>query len=383
MIKRKFWIDKIEKAWKVRSIVWLAGVRRVGKTSLCQTLDDIIYFDCERLQVREQIERDYELFLREHSGRRVVLDEVHKLQNPSEILKVAADHYPETKIIATGSSTIEASKKFSDALTGRKVLVHLTPMLLSEGGLFGNTSMAHRMLYGGLPFFFLSEQLLTSEYKEWFNSFWAKDVHELFQIEKRASFLKFTELMFAQSGSMFVASKFAVPCQISHPTVSNYLAIARETLTAVVVRPYSTHVITEIRSAPKVYSFDTGFACYTRGWTSLRESDYGVLWEHLILNELIGYFSQEDIHYWRDKSDHEIDFIFIKNRKEEPVAIECKWNSRFFNPLNMKAFRKHYPKGENYLVSADLTSSYKRVFEGISVTFVTPEDLIKELSKSD
>ena len=114
MVKREFWIDTIESAWEKRSIVWLAGVRRVGKTYLCKSLEDIVYFDCERLQVREQIEADYESFLKKYSGKRIALDEIHKLDNPSEILKVAADHYPETKIIATGSSTLAASRKFSD-----------------------------------------------------------------------------------------------------------------------------------------------------------------------------------------------------------------------------------------------------------------------------
>jgi len=48
------------------------------------------------------------------------LDEVHRLDNPSELLKIAADHYPDLKIIATGSSTLGASDRFKDTLTGRK-----------------------------------------------------------------------------------------------------------------------------------------------------------------------------------------------------------------------------------------------------------------------
>lgn len=47
-----------------------------------------------------------------------MLDEVHRLRNPSELLKIAADHYPTTRIIATGSSTLGATRKFRDSLTG-------------------------------------------------------------------------------------------------------------------------------------------------------------------------------------------------------------------------------------------------------------------------
>lgn len=383
MVRRQFWIDKIEAAWEKRPIVWLAGVRRVGKTSLCKSLEETIYYDCEQFSVRNQIENNYELFLKEHADRRVALDEIHKLKNPSEILKVAADHHPKIKIIATGSSTLEASKLFSDALTGRKIMIHLTPILLSELPLFGIQSISHRMLHGGLPDFFLSKQVPLEEYKDWFESFWAKDIHELFRLERKASFLKFTELLFAQSGGMFVAAQFATPCAISHTTVANYLEITRAAFSSIVVRPYSSHTITEIRSAPKVYSFDTGFACYSQGWTSLRQTDFGTLWEHLILNELVANFSPDKVHYWRDKSGHEVDFVFLKGRKEEPIAIECKWNSTHFDPRNIIAFRKRYPVGKNYMVASDLNSSYPRIFEDTKVFYVSPEKLINELMRSE
>ena len=47
MVDRQFWRNRIETAWERHSLVWLSGVRRVGKTCLCQTLPDIEYFDCE------------------------------------------------------------------------------------------------------------------------------------------------------------------------------------------------------------------------------------------------------------------------------------------------------------------------------------------------
>jgi len=52
MVKRRFRLNLIEQAWRGRPIVWLAGVRRVGKTCLCQSLPDVEYFDCELPRVR-------------------------------------------------------------------------------------------------------------------------------------------------------------------------------------------------------------------------------------------------------------------------------------------------------------------------------------------
>ena len=113
MVRRHFSIKQLEGAWKRRSVVWLSGVRRAGKTFLTQSLGDVEYFDCELPRVRRMIDNPEE-FLQDNRGRRIVLDEIHRLERPSEILKIAADHFPDTRILATGSSTLGASAKFRD-----------------------------------------------------------------------------------------------------------------------------------------------------------------------------------------------------------------------------------------------------------------------------
>ena len=71
---RTFWLDKIKKEWR-RPVLWLSGIRRVGKTCLCQSLPDIEYFDCELPRVRRLID-DPQSFLEDLRGLRVVLDEL-------------------------------------------------------------------------------------------------------------------------------------------------------------------------------------------------------------------------------------------------------------------------------------------------------------------
>lgn len=283
---RHFWLKQIEEAWRRRSVVWLSGVRRVGKTCLCQSLADHDYFDCELPRVRRLFD-DVEGFLHEVRGRTVVLDEIHRLSNPAEILKVAADHFPDVRVVATGSSTLSASRRFRDTLTGRKVEVWLTPMTQADLGDFGRTALAPRLLNGGLPPFFLADSPSEREFQEWMDAYWAKDIQELFRLERRHSFQRFTELLLAQSGAIFEATRFAGPCEISRQTVSNYLAVLEATHVAHVIRPFSTHRPIEIVAAPKVYGFDTGFVCYHRGWRTLRAEDMGALWEHFVLNEQI------------------------------------------------------------------------------------------------
>ena len=94
--------------------------------------------------------RDPQVFYRSCTKPVVVFDEVHQLRDPARVLKIGADGFPKLKILATGSSTLAASKKFRDTLTGRKRLVHLTPVNWDEMPAFGAT-LPRRLFLGGLP----------------------------------------------------------------------------------------------------------------------------------------------------------------------------------------------------------------------------------------
>lgn len=125
-------MEKVEQRLREPTVIWIAGVRRVGKTLLCRSLACMECFDCELPRVRPLGRGRPPVFSRWAAGHTIVLDELHRLTNPSEILKLAADQYPATKIIATGSSTLGASSKFKGTLTGRKLELRLAPMTTSS-----------------------------------------------------------------------------------------------------------------------------------------------------------------------------------------------------------------------------------------------------------
>lgn len=379
VIKRKYWIANIEKAWQERSIVWLSGVRRAGKTILSQSLPRVDYFDCELPRVRIKM-AEPEKFLKAQRGKRIVLDEIHRLDNPSELLKIAADHFPTTKIIATGSSSLSASAKFKDTLAGRKTELWLTPMISEDLNDFRGFDIKHRLLFGGLPPFFLSRKLPERYFQEWIDAYWAKDIQELFRLERRHSFQKFLELLIIQSGGIFEANKFANPCEVSRTTIANYLRVLEETYVIHVLRPYSTYRKIEIVAAPKVYAFDTGFVSYYRGWHELKGNDIGLLWEHYVLNELHANLQSRQIRYWRDKQGHEVDFIILR-RGRPPLAIEAKWSCHDFDPANVKAFMRYYPQSQAFVAVNDLIRPLEQTMGGIRLTFATIPDLVRLIGK--
>lgn len=379
MIKRKYWLKKIEALWRERSIVWLSGVRRAGKTVLSQSLPDIQYFDCELPRVRGLM-ADPEKFLKNQRGSRIVLDEIHRLDNPSELLKIAADHFPRIKILATGSSSLSTSAKFKDTLAGRKAELWLTPLVSEDLKDFRKYGLKHRFLFGGLPPLFLNRKLPEKYFQEWIDAYWAKDIQELFHLERRSSFQKFLELLMVQSGGIFQANAFSSPCGVSHTTIANYLSVLEETYVAHVLRPFSNYKSSEIVSAPKVYMFDTGFVCYYRGIHNLKPSEMGFMWEHYVLNELHAHLQTRQIHYWRDKQGHEVDFI-IERRGLAPAVIETKWSTRDFNYLGLKAFMNQYPNAQVFVVVGNLPNSSVKKINNIPVIFTGFSGLIKHLNR--
>jgi uncharacterized protein len=371
MIERPFWISRIEEAWKEAPIVWLAGVRRVGKTTLVQSFgpDRIHYINCD-LPVAADMVADPELFYRNCERSVIIFDEIHRLPDPSRVLKIGADMFPHLKIIATGSSTLAASRKFKDTLTGRKHLVYLTPILWDELSAF-NVSLIRRLSHGGLPQPLLTESKPMGFYREWIDSFFARDIQQLFAFRDSDKFNTLFEYLLKQSGGQFEITRTSSALGISRPTVADHLRALEITHAVTVVRPFHGGGQKEIIKMPKVYGFDTGFVSFSRGWDPLRQDDYGPLWEHIVLEYLQAHVQESQIQYWRLADGREIDFVIAHGRDKVDV-IECKWNPEQFDPASMKLFRALYPKGNNYIVSPLSVPGYPKKISAMDVYVCNP-----------
>lgn len=374
MIERPFWLSRIESAWREAPIVWLSGVRRSGKTTLTESLgaDRVLYVNCDLPVVEEQV-RDPQLFFRSCAKPVLVLDEIHQLRDPARLLKIGADGFPQLKILATGSSTLAASNKFRDSLTGRKRAVHLVPVLWDELPTFGIT-LLQRLFHGGLPPTLLAEAKSAAFYREWIDSFFARDIQRLFGFRDMNRFNALFEYLLRQSGGQFEVTRTASAIGITRPTVESHLQALAITHAITVVRPFSGSGQNEIVKQPKLYAFDTGFVSFARGWDPLRQDDYGPLWEHLVLEYLQAHFPDTPIRYWRDKQGREVDFILV-HRRDEVDAIECKWNPDAFDAAALKLFRSYYPLGRNYLVTPSGDTAYTRRFGDLDVRVCTPSEL--------
>ncbi len=371
---RALWADRLDRSWKRAPVCWLSGVRRVGKTTLARALRPAAFFNCDLPEVVRAAAADPVGLLTSAGEGVVVFDEVHQLADPSRILKIAADEFPHLRVLATGSSTLGATEKFRDSLTGRKRSVHLVPVLPEELAAFGKASLDLRLLRGGLPQALLAADLDPSFFAEWLDSFFARDVRELFRVEKRTGFLLLVEALLRQSGGIMEATSLARASGLSRPTVLTYLNALELTHAVTLVRPWSGgRSDREIVQAPKAYGFDTGFVCHARGIRELRTDDRGHLLEHLALESMQATADLPRIHYWRDKSGREIDFVIPRGERVD--AIEVKWSAEAFESKHLAHFRQLYPEGENFLVTGATTRRETRTFGNHRVHVVPIRDL--------
>ena len=375
MIERALWLNRIQQAWNKRSIVWLSGVRRVGKTTMTRMLPDAVYMNCDLPSTLRALD-DPELFLDSQAqGCVLIFDEVHHLDDPSRLLKIAADEYPQLKVLATGSSTLAATRKFRDSLTGRKQAIHLCPVLWEEcAEPFGVSDLDCRLLHGGLPEMLLAERKDPEFFNEWIDSFYARDILELFGIRNRQGFLMLFRLLLRQSGGQLDYSQLANLSELSRPTVKTHIEAMQIAHAVHLLRPFHGGGKREIVSRPKCYAFDTGFVTFEKGWDSIRDDDRGLLWEHLVLDELRTRFQDEDIFYWQDKSRREVDYV-IRHGRNRVDVVECKINPDKLNVAPINAFRELYPQGDNYIVSPAVKRPYHIRRGGLVFSICSTKDL--------
>ena len=381
--KRKI-IDEILKYLYEKETIVLYGARQVGKTCILYWLknylkekgEPVYYLDLEErryLDILNQgpenlknllLEKGFDLKKRVF----VLIDEIQYLDNPTNFLKLASDHYPKLKLIVSGSSTFEIKRKFEKALVGRILVFEIFGLSFEEFLIFKGYQEGAELvltktkeedlrvlfkefvLYGSYPRIALISGREKKERYLWqiIDTYLKKDIRDLAEVKEIEKFNKLLEVLAAQTGKLLNIEELSNTCYLSKQTIEKYLFILEQTYVIKLLRPFFKNIRSELFKTPKIYFYDSGLAHLL--WLKVISPQIlGEIFETAIFSELVKHFGKNSINFWRTKDKKEIDFILKKENKIIP--IEAKVNFASFSKRPVNYFLKKYKLKDYYCIS--------------------------------
>lgn len=380
MIYKRHIIDKIISSLKGPEIIVLHGARQVGKTHILYYLKNHLaengaathYIDLEDSRFTAILDsgidefftylREENLDIKDYNKRKrlfVFIDEIQYLQNPSSFLKLAVDHYPQLKLIVSGSSSFDIKNKFKVSLVGRTVdftILNLSfqEFLLFKGHHFQKQDSFTKKktaelrilyreyaLYGGYPKIALIHGLEEKEthLQQIIDTYIKKDIRDLAMIKDVHKFNRLLELLASQSAQLLNTVELSNTCGIAKQTIEHWLFLLEQTYIIRRVRPYSTNLRSELSKTPKLFFYDTGLMQML--WLKrLPKELLGSVFETNVFAELAKHFGVDTIFYWRSIDKKEIDFILRQRGRLSP--LEVKLNFGQFQASAVRSFMKKY-----------------------------------------
>jgi len=149
MATRRRYLDAQVKRDLARKMVFLAGPRQVGKTTLAQDLPGASggYLSWDVVEDRERIlKREFPV------SRLWIFDEIHKYRSWRNLLKGLYDSRRRgQQILVTGSARLDFYRFGGDSLQGRYHLLRLHPFSARELGIKSAGGLADLLKLGGFP----------------------------------------------------------------------------------------------------------------------------------------------------------------------------------------------------------------------------------------
>jgi predicted AAA+ superfamily ATPase len=346
--------ESIVKQLNNRQVLFITGLRRVGKTTLLKmliqnliqehninpkfifyiSLDDYVLINKSIIDIVEEYRKIHKLSFDEHVY--LFFDEVAYKDDYELQLKNLYDNH-NVKIFASSSSaSLLKSKK--PYLTGRSYIFELLPLDFNEYLIFKNIKISRADMHlipgyfeeflqtGGIPEYVLRGD--PSYIQTLVDDIIYKDIAAVNNIKNPKVLVDYFLLLMERAGKQVSINKIASILQISPDTSRRYLEFFANTY---LVYLLSRHGKTNERllSAKKIYAPDLGIRTLFTGFR-----DFGSLFENYVFLEIKGY---KPAYIYQDAT--EIDF-FAENK----ILVEVKYHNEelsekqnlLFNKINAK-----------------------------------------------
>src|SRR3989344_7941899 len=247
--------SEIAKFFPTKQIISLTGLRRVGKTTLMMKLIkeslennfnklNILYFSFDEfsdLRILGLFEIYENLISKIDKSKRylICLDEIQKLKNWSEQLKVAYDLYSNIKFIISGSESLFIRKKSKESLAGRIYEFKINPLSFKEFLEFRNIKINNFfiqkekiienfkqfLISGGFPELINSKE---DEARKYINEgvvdkIIYKDLPDVFEVKNSTLMKSIFNVIYNDPGQIIEIQELSKELGVSRQLVSNYL----------------------------------------------------------------------------------------------------------------------------------------------------------------
>jgi hypothetical protein len=330
-----------------RKMVFLAGPRQVGKTTLARALPGARrgYLNWDVAEDRARI------LARELPAAKLwVFDEIHKYRGWRGLLKGLYDGRRRgQRILVTGSARLEFYRYGGDSLQGRYHLLRLHPLSAAELGLTRGSELIDLLTLGGFPepFFGGSEV----EARRWSREYRSRLVREEVAGLERIVDLGSLELLVMRLpelvGSPLSINALREDLQLSHKTVANWLRVLERLFALFRLAPLAGPRIRAVKKEQKHYHFDWSVvpgepqrfenlvACHLLKWVHLQQDARG---------------RDLELRYFRDTDGREVDFVIVERRK--PILlVEAKWADAEVD-RSLRYLKGRFPECDAWQISA-------------------------------
>ncbi len=351
MIISRFAEPKVAKLLEQFPAVALLGPRQVGKTTLAMSLADsfgesALYLDLELPSDRAKLS-DAELYLNQHEGRLVILDEIHRLPGLFETLRGLIDRRRRKgnrsrHFLLLGSASIDLLHQSAETLAGRIAYEELTPLCVGEVADSGPAAGDRLWVRGGFPDSFLAADDESSLlWRSLFiKTYLERDVPALGPRIPSETLRRYWQMLAHNQGQMLNAAQLASGLGVSGHTVARYLDIMVDLLLVRRLQPWATNAKKRLVRTPKVYVRDSGLL---HALLNIRDQEdllghpvVGSSWEGMMIENILDMCPPSARPtFYRSASGAEIDLV-IEFDARERWAIEIKRS--ISNPGPSKGF---------------------------------------------
>ncbi len=328
MIERSKLSSALNRSIADNPITALLGPRQCGKTTIARTLIEpapVHYYDLENPADRAGLANPF-IALKEMDGL-VILDEIHRMPELYEILRVLVDDERcRCRFLVLGSASPVVIRDVSETLAGRIGFVDMGGFDIEE---VSTGDWERLWLRGGFPRSYLARNENTSfRWRQDFSrTFLERDIRQLgFTIHPEAM-RRFWTMIAHYHGQVWNAAEFARSLGRDEKTARNYLDILSGALVVHRLEPWHVNIRKRQVKSPKVYIRDSGILHSLLSIESRREllehPKAGASWEGFVLEQVLSLTRSRDAYFWATHGGAELDLLL------DPEAVRVGFEFKF------------------------------------------------------